>query len=66
MRGKKVRLKEMHGEPQMEPGLEGEILLEDDAGQIHVKWENGSTLALVPAIDSYEIVDTDEEHSSPS
>lgn len=33
----------------------------DDAGQIHVHWKNGSSLALIPNKDIFEIVATDIE-----
>ncbi len=29
----------------------------DDLGQIHVLWENGSSLALVPGVDAFEIIE---------
>ena len=41
----------------MPPGLKGKVDMVDDAGQIHVNWENGSSLALVPAVDSFHIPD---------
>lgn len=53
--GTKVVLEYMHGEPQMKSGLTGIINYIDDAGQIHVNWENGSTLALIPGIDRWMI-----------
>jgi hypothetical protein len=28
----------------------------DDMGSIHVNWQNGSTLALIPDVDSWEIL----------
>ena len=28
----------------------------DDAGSIHMRWENGSSLALIPEIDSFQTV----------
>ena len=37
----------------MPPGLKGKVDMVDDAGQIHVNWENGSSLALVPGVDSF-------------
>ena len=55
--GTKVILHEMRGEPQMPPGLRGEVRHVDDAGQIHVHWENGSTLALTRE-DDFTKVDT--------
>lgn len=37
-------------------GSEGTIEFVDDLGQIHVKWDNGSSLALIPEFDEYEII----------
>lgn len=45
--GTVVRLGQMEGEHQMPSGMEGKVIGVDDIGQIHVEWENGSTLALV-------------------
>lgn len=46
----------MTGEPQMQEGLTGIVRFVDDVGGIHVNWENGSTLALLPDEDDFEIV----------
>lgn len=40
----------------VEPGTEGTVQLVDDIGQIHMKWDNGRTLALVPGQDEFEII----------
>ena len=56
-KGDRVSLIEMEGEKQMAKGLSGTIDFIDDAGQIHVSWENGSSLALVPSKDKFEVVD---------
>lgn len=37
-------------------GTKGIIQMVDDAGQIHVKWENGSSLAVIPGVDSVRII----------
>ena len=44
-------------EAGMPPGLQGTVELVDDAGQIHMQWENGRSLALIPGEDSYHRVD---------
>lgn len=55
-----IRLLSMRGEPQMTPGMEGKVLAVDDIGQIHVSWENGSTLALNVEEDRFEIIRPEE------
>ena len=51
----KVRLHSMYNEPQMEKNLEGTIDYVDGIGQIHVKWDNGSTLALNAKVDIFSV-----------
>ena len=51
--GCKVELHFMD-DPQAPPsGTKGEVMFVDDIGQIHVKWETGSTLALNVKLDSF-------------
>ena len=38
------------------PGTIGEVQGVDDAGQILVHWQTGSSLNLLPSIDSFRIV----------
>ena len=38
------------------PGTEGEVAFVDDAGSIHMKWNNGSSLALIPGEDSFRVL----------
>lgn len=52
--GTKIELVNMEGESHMEPGLIGEVTDVDDIGQIHMKWENGSSLALNTEVDSFK------------
>ncbi len=42
------------------PGTRGTVDFVDDAGQIHMKWDNGRTLAIVPSEDSFRKL-TEEE-----
>lgn len=37
-------------------GAEGTIELIDDAGTIHVAWDEGSHLGLIPGEDTYQIL----------
>lgn len=52
-KGTKICLDSMDGELLMSSGLKGEVFGVDDMGQIHVQWENGSSLALLPGIDRF-------------
>ena len=56
-RGTKVELLAMD-DPQAPPmGTMGEILGVDDAGQLLVRWETGSSLSLIPDVDSFRIAE---------
>ena len=44
-------------DPQAVPaGTCGIVYHIDDLGTIHVSWENGSSLGLVPGVDKFEIL----------
>lgn len=51
--GTHICLDHMEGERRMPDGLRGIVDYVDDAGQIHVNWENGRTLPVIPEIDSF-------------
>ena len=58
--GRCVRCIHMHDAIGLE-GAEGTIAHVDDAGQIHVVWDNGSKLFLVQDLDKYKILDLSGE-----
>lgn len=37
-------------------GDEGTVTLVDDLGTIHVAWDSGSTLGLIPGVDRYTLL----------
>ena len=55
--GTKIRLISMRDEKYpILPGTIGEVTHIDDLGSIHMKWQNGSSLALIPEVDSFKVV----------
>lgn len=38
-------------------GTKGTVEFVDDMGQIAMKWDNGRTLALIPEIDEFKIIE---------
>lgn len=56
-KGTRIELIKMNGEPQMYSGLKGTVDLVDDMGQVHMNWENGSSLALNLDEDSFKVIE---------
>lgn len=41
----------------LKPGDKGTVSFVDDLGTIHVTWDNGSSLGLVPGEDRYKFIE---------
>ena len=55
--GTRIRLDSMNDPyAPIAPGTEGIVDLVDDAGSVHMKWDNGRTLAIVPGEDSFSVL----------
>jgi len=62
--GTRVELEHMDDPySNMPAGLRGTVSFVDDAGKIHMRWDNGSSLALVPGVDSFRKLP--EENTMP-
>lgn len=59
--GGRVKLLQPLDDPysKLKEGDEGTISHIDDMKTIHVKWDNGSTLGLIPEVDHYQILSED-------
>lgn len=54
-KGTRVKLISMGNDPRpIKSGAIGIVKLVDDMGTIHVKWDNGRTLGLIPQVDEFE------------
>jgi len=60
-KGTRVELECMDDLQAPPKGTRGTVLFVDDIGSIHVRWDNGSTLAIAYGIDSAGICSTSDE-----
>lgn len=56
LKGKRIKCISMNDEEPIESGTLGTVDLVDDMGTIHVDWDNGRRLGIVPEEDKYELV----------
>ena len=63
--GIRIQLEHMEGEADMPDGLCGTVCHVNDQGQLHMKWDNGRSLAVVPNVDSFHILRTQEQEEEP-
>jgi hypothetical protein len=56
LEGRRVRLISMDDPNPIPEGTKGIITHVDDLNQYHVRWDNGSTLAIIPEVDKFEII----------
>lgn len=57
LRGKRVELVHTNDPyTSLKAGDQGTIVYVDDIGTLHVMWDEGSTLGLIPGVDSYKML----------
>lgn len=56
LEGKRIELLFMKDEDDVEPGDKGKVLYVDDLCHIHIEWDNGSTLSIIPGTDRYRVL----------
>jgi hypothetical protein len=59
--GMRIRMISMDDQYAVDEGMEGTIMKVDDLGTLHVKWDDGSSLGVIPEIDKYELLPAEDE-----
>ncbi len=54
-RFKLIKTSDLHA--NLRPGDEGTLMHEDSLGRLHIHWDNGSRLRLIPGVDLYTEVE---------
>ncbi|PYG86786.1 uncharacterized protein DUF4314 [Ruminiclostridium sufflavum DSM 19573] len=47
----------------IESGMQGEVVCIDSIGTLHMKWDNGRTLGIVPGEDRFKVISKPQEES---
>lgn len=47
----------------VEKGIKGTVVGVDDMGTVHMEWDNGRSLGLIPGEDSFKVLSRPEENS---
>ena len=58
--GTRIQLIHMEDQWAVPPGTRGTVDLVDGAGQVHPVWDNGRSLAIVPQVDQFRKLTTQE------
>ncbi|MBQ8708917.1 MAG: DUF4314 domain-containing protein [Succinivibrionaceae bacterium] len=59
--GTRIRLNHMDDPyAPVPPGTTGSVVYVDDAGNVHMKWDNGRSLSLIPDEDDFTIIKEEE------
>lgn len=59
--GTRIQLDHMEGERDMPDGLQGVVKHIDDQGQLHMEWQNGRSLVLIPNEDQFHIIQPEQQ-----
>ena len=63
--GMRIRMLSMDDKLPVDEGMEGTIHNIDDLGTLHVKWDDGRSLGVIPGIDNYQLLPSEDEQISP-
>lgn len=60
-KGMRIRMISMDDPNGVDEGLEGTIVTIDDLGTLHVKWDDGRIYGVIPGVDEYQVLPSEDE-----
>jgi hypothetical protein len=64
-KGMRIRMLFMDDESAVDTGMEGTISWVDSLGTLHVKWDDGKTMGVIPNEDKYQLLPPEDEQITP-
>ncbi len=64
--GTRIELNEQMVGERMPAGARGTVSFVDDIGNIHMKWDGGGSLALIPNVDDFKVITPEYEEANPA
>lgn len=64
--GTRLKVLDMNDPQGVPAGTEGTVTHVDDMANVGVKWDNGSTLSLIPGVDSFEVLERAKPTRTPA
>lgn len=59
-------LSTMDDKQGVEKGTKGTVIHVDDIGTVHMKWDNGRSLGLIPEVDNFKVLSRPKEEVKES
>lgn len=65
-RGTRIELNDQMTGESIPAGMRGSVDMVDDIGDIHMNWDNGRSLALIPGVDDFKTITPEYEKAHPA
>ena len=63
--GMRIELNEQMAGERIPAGARGTVAFVDDIGDVHMKWDGGGSLALIPNVDDFKVITPEYEKENP-
>lgn len=64
--GTRIELNDQMVDERIPAGARGSVAFVDDIGSIHMNWDSGGSLALIPNVDDFKVITPEYEKANPA